>query len=43
MKYRSGIHTTMKVTNNHPHTRPNGKEVFAKMCRLCQEMRYKRI
>lgn len=35
-------HTSNRITNNHPHTRTNGKEIPAKWCSKCQDLKVKR-
>jgi len=41
--YRSGHHTSKRITANHPHTRKNGKQFIAKLCAICYEKTVKRI
>jgi len=43
IKYRTGHHTSKRITANHPHTRPNGKQFPAKLCAICFEKTVKRI
>ena len=42
MKYRTAHHTSNRITANHPHTRPNGKQVPAKLCSICFDKKVKR-